>query len=64
MGGPASYTDAQIEAAHSHLDIATPHFDTLKDIINDVLNDFGVDSDDITTILGAFESRRGLLLKA
>ena len=55
--------NAQIEAAHSHLEIAAPHFDTLKEIIEDVLKDFGVEGGDITTILGAFESRRGLLLK-
>lgn len=63
MGGPASYTDAQIKAAHAHMDIKAPHFDTLAEIVEDTLKDFGVEERDIQTILGAFAARRSLLIE-
>ena len=64
MGGPASFSDAQIQSAHAHLAIEPSHFDILKDIVAGTLTDFGVETNDIDTVLGAFEARRNLLLKA
>lgn len=63
MGGPASFSDVQLQAAHAHLAIEPTHFDILKDIVAGTLSDFNVDAGDIDTVLGAFEARRGLLLK-
>ena len=64
MGGPASFSDAQIQAAHAHLAIGPAHFDILKDIVAETLTEFGVETGDVDTVLGEFEARRGLLLKA
>lgn len=64
MGGPASFSDGQIRSAHAHLAIEATHFDILKDIVAETLADFGVATSDIDTVLGAFEARRDLLLKA
>ncbi|PRY26402.1 hemoglobin [Aliiruegeria haliotis] len=62
MGGPASFTDTHIQRAHHNLDIAPVHFDRLKEIIEGTLEKFEVEREDIETVLGAFESRRKLLL--
>ena len=64
MGGPASFTDTHIANAHKHLTILDAHFDRLKDLIVETLNEFGVDPEDADAVLAAFESRRGLLTES
>lgn len=61
MGGPASFTDDYIQRVHSDMNIDDHHFDRLKEIIGEVLNDFSVEAADIAAIAGAFEARRSLL---
>jgi hemoglobin len=63
MGGPASYTDDQIEKLHGHLSIATHHFDQLTVILAQVLKDHGVTDEDAAAILGEFNARRPLVVK-
>ena len=63
MGGPASFSDTHIAAAHKHLPIGDAHFDKLKELVTETLNDFGVEEPDIATVLGAFEERRALLIR-
>lgn len=63
MGGPASFTDTHIENAHKHLTILDDHFDKLKELVAETLNEFGVDDEDVQTVLAAFEVRRGLLVE-
>lgn len=62
MGGPASFSDAHIERAHRHMTIEDHHFDRLKEIVEETLTDFSVETADIETILGGFEKRRTLLI--
>ncbi len=62
MGGPASFSDTHIERAHHHITIGARHFDQLKALVTETLEEFGVEDDDIETILGAFEARRDLLV--
>lgn len=64
MGGPASFTDTHIQRAHHNLDIEPLHFDRLKDLIAETLEEFDVAPEDIETVLAAFEARRSLLLDA
>ncbi|MEM8537667.1 MAG: group 1 truncated hemoglobin [Pseudomonadota bacterium] len=63
MGGPASFTDEHIEAAHRHLTINAHHFDRLQALITEVLTEFDVEPADIDTVVGAFEARRGLMVE-
>lgn len=63
MGGPASFTDTHIENAHKHLTIYDGHFDKLKGLVSETLGEFGVDEQDIDTVLAAFEMRRSLLVE-
>ncbi len=62
MGGPASFTDTHIQNAHKNMTIYDAHFDRLKELIEETLLEFGVEGEDIGTVLAAFEQRRGLLI--
>lgn len=64
MGGPASFTDDHIARAHRGMVIEHHHFDRLKEIVTETLEDFDVADDDIGAIVGAFEDRRDLLIGA
>lgn len=64
MGGPASYTDVQIQKLHNHLPITNAHFDKLAVILTQVLQDHGVEDDDAQQIVGAFGGRRELVVNA
>ncbi|MCA8879277.1 MAG: group 1 truncated hemoglobin [Rhodobacteraceae bacterium] len=64
MGGPASFTDAHIERAHHHLIIEDAHFDRLKELVSETLEEFSVDDADIEAIVGEFEARRPLLKRS
>ncbi|MEM6578503.1 MAG: group 1 truncated hemoglobin [Pseudomonadota bacterium] len=63
MGGPASFSDEYIAAAHRHLTINAHHFDRLRALVTEVLTEFNVEPADIEAIVGAFEARRGLMVE-
>lgn len=63
MGGPASFTDTHIANAHRNLTIHDAHFDRLKELIQETLDEFSVESDDAAIVLAAFEARRSLLVE-
>ncbi len=63
MGGPAAYTDTQIEKLHSHLQITGAHFEKLAALLTQVLGDHAVEADDAQEIVGAFACRRNLVVK-
>lgn len=64
MGGPASFTDDHLARAHSQLVVSDQHFDQLKALVAETLADFNVEPADVTLILGEFEARRALIVKA
>lgn len=64
MGGPASYTDNQIEKLHSHLAIGALHFEKLAIILRDTLIEHGVSDEDADAIVGTFTDRRGLVVNS
>ncbi|MEP2027214.1 MAG: group 1 truncated hemoglobin [Paracoccaceae bacterium] len=63
MGGPASFSDEHLAGAHKHLVINDMHFDRLKVLVQETLTDFDVISEDIETVLDAFEQRRHLIVR-
>ena len=63
MGGPASFSDTHIANAHRNLTIHNAHFDKLKELIQETLDEFSVEPADAAAVLGAFEARRGLLVE-
>ncbi len=62
LGGPASYTDNQLRQLHSHLDIGHAHFDELKVVLGETLEQHGFDADDLKAVLQEFENRRDLIV--
>ncbi len=63
LGGPASYTDEQIQKMHSHLSIGPEEFEALVEILRDVLAEHDFEEEDIETIVAAFGGRRDLVVK-
>ena len=62
LGGPAAYTDNQLRQLHSHLDIEHAHFDELKVVLGETLDDHGFGTEDIESVLQEFENRRQLIV--
>jgi hemoglobin len=62
LGGPAAYTDNQLRQLHSHLKIEDAHFDELKIVLAETLENHGFDTDDIEAVLQEFENRRKLIV--
>jgi len=62
MGGPASYTDDQIQKMHARLTIADQHFDQLKQILRETMIDHGISAEDAASVVAAFEARRTLVV--
>jgi len=63
MGGPASFTDTHIANAHDALTIHDAHFDRLKELIQETLDEFSVEPEDTADVLSEFEARRELLVE-
>lgn len=62
LGGPASYSDNQMRQLHAHLDITDAHFDELKLVLSDTLEDHGFEAVDVEAVLHQFETRRKLIV--
>ncbi len=62
MGGPASFSDTHIANAHKSLTIHDIHFDKLKAMIQETLDEFSVEQADTNAVLAEFEARRELLV--
>lgn len=62
MGGPAEFTDDHLKRAHTGLGITPAHFDEMKTILGETLADAGIEPQDIETVLGAIEARRGVVV--
>ena len=64
MGGPSSYTDDQLQRAHSKLGIKSADFDEAMDLLKETLEDFDFDETDISAIVTAFSARRPFIVTA
>lgn len=50
LGGPASYTDEQLEKIHAKMGIEDQHFDLILDLAVETLEDHDIDSQHIDNI--------------
>jgi hemoglobin len=62
MGGPASYTNDQLERAHSRLGITEAAFYESVKLIKETLEDFDFDDHDIQTIEDDLISRKHFIV--
>ncbi len=63
LGGPAAYTDRQLQQLHTHLEINNEHYDRLKEVLGGTLLEHGVEEQDVAIVLAEFETRRDLIVK-
>lgn len=63
MGGPASYTKEQIERVHAHLGITEPAFDESMELLEETLEDFDLEDEDIAEVTSEMDSYRHLVVK-
>ena len=62
MGGPASYTDEQLQRAHARLGISQAEFATMADLLRETLEDFALEADDIVAVDRAFRQRETFIV--
>lgn len=64
MGGPASYSDEEIERVHAHLKITEQAFKEMTELLEETLEDFGMSDEDIASVMSAITSRKRLIVTA
>ena len=62
MGGPASYSDDVLQRVHANLGIDQAAFDEMAALLNETLEDFEVDPDDIDEVIRAIKSRERIIV--
>ena len=63
MGGPASFTDAQLERLHAHLGLTHADFDAAADLLREALEEHDVAAEDVDVIIGSIEARRPVIVR-
>lgn len=63
MGGPASYSNEQLERIHSTMNIREQDYDTVVGMLRETLEDFDIDESDIAAICGDVVSRKRYIVK-
>ena len=58
MGGPASYSNEELERVHSRLDINEQEFQEMIELLKETLEDFDFDDSDIAAVQGEMLSRK------
>jgi hemoglobin len=58
MGGPTSYTDAQLREVHAHLAIDDAAFDEMVALLTATLRDFELSPSDVDVVVADIRARR------
>jgi hemoglobin len=58
MGGPASYTNAQLREVHAHLTVDDAAFDEMVDLLTATLREFGLPPNDVDVVVADIRARR------
>lgn len=62
MGGPASYTDEQLERVHAHLGITEVAFMEAMGLLEETLEDFDFADEDIRLVQGEMMDRKNYIV--
>jgi hemoglobin len=62
MGGPASYTDEQLERVHAHLGITEVAFKETMELLMETLEDHDFSDDDIRLVEGEMMDRKNFII--
>ncbi len=57
MGGPASYSNDELQRVHARLNIQHDAFGEMSELFCETLEDFDFDDDDIETVAGLIKSK-------
>jgi hemoglobin len=63
MGGPASYTNEALHQIHAHLDISPEAFEEMALTLEQTLEDFDFDPDDIAHIINEIRRREPFVVR-
>lgn len=64
MGGPAVYTDSQLEKYHAHLRIRPAAFDESMQLLRETLEDFDFEPQDVEVLIGEMGCKRRHIVSA
>lgn len=64
MGGPASYSNEQLERVHAKMDITEQDYHAVVGILRETLEDFEVDESDIAAICNDVMNRKRFIVVA
>jgi len=56
LGGPEKYTGLDLRKAHAPFDITIPHFQEVVELLEESLDEAGVEEKDITSIISIVEN--------
>ena len=62
MGGPASYSNDQLERSHQRLNITNDDFNEVVQVLTETFEDAGVSASDVSTIIRDVNSRRSIIV--
>lgn len=62
MGGPASYTDEQLERVHNHLGITEEAFMEIVDLLGETLEDYDFADHDIQHVENQMMNRKNFII--
>ncbi len=62
LGGPADYADQRLAQVHAHLGVTHAHFDEIKEILLEALQNAGFDDEDAAAVLREIEARRSVIV--
>lgn len=62
MGGPASYSNEELERVHRNLNINDREFQEMVDLLKETLEDFDFEDSDIAAVQGEIVSRKRFIV--
>lgn len=62
MGGPASFSDDMLKRVHARYEVSREDFDEVARLLRETLLEFGVEHDDIETVMFEIESRSPVIV--
>lgn len=58
MGGPASYSNQELERVHRNLEVTDEAFTEMHTILRETLEDFGLDDEDVEAVSAEIVARK------
>ena len=62
MGGPASYSDVELQRIHARLNISEPDFYEIVELLIETLEDFDFEQADIDAVRDAVTARKSMIV--